>query len=567
MPINLTDFPQAWYTDQELEADDDVYPKLDTNEVDVDPEDAFLLSDILEKLPANAANGSMDPNKAPGVIDSTNVTWLRRTEYLAAEEKKRKRDELMSKGSSESIDTSREAQVYRIKEAFRLANAPLSSIRHPTKSHLKAVGSYSLLPDPDTWATQYDVFRFGDLPGRLKDNKPLADPRLTTSILRPHFDLVGQPLYSLFLIDIPQVADEEATAEAEEENLEKEEDIFGEGDDEEGGDGSDRKNQAKRPKVVFRSLEETIQLEDEESKRATRMRAVGMSGDAEKQDAEEAPFDTEQSEEDGVLLGHVRDYEAHDESTRKDQELILTFIDDVASGEHLPPVVQFERSYRQTSESEADSKVDQTGVVYYHPVSLRASMRVKRRRANDPLPPEHWDSVRLGKRSLSMYEKIDRLHVRSTVDDMDPMRLPERIEIPVEDDADVEDVEETADAEHDDVDVHKDGEEIDTVAGPKADGQDQTADEEEDQGQDGSNSEGDEDQSGSGSEGAQSDEEMDDDELAALQAEAGADAAQDDEAEGGGRRRSRRAAVDAADQNNAEQKPRELLSMDVDEED
>lgn len=163
MPLNMTDFPQAWYTDQEIEADENIFPRLESID-DVDPEDAFLLSDLLGKLPNNA-NTLGRGTGAGKEVEKGQVTWLRRTEYLGAE-KKRKERETASRSQNDIIDSSRKAQLARIKESFQMANQPLSSLRHPTKPALKAVEEHQLLPDPDTWATRYDVFRFGDPPGR-----------------------------------------------------------------------------------------------------------------------------------------------------------------------------------------------------------------------------------------------------------------------------------------------------------------------------------------------------------------------------------------------------------------
>jgi hypothetical protein len=63
--------------------------------------------------------------------------------------------------------------------------------------------------------------------------------------------------------------------------------------------------------------------------------------------------------------------------------------------------------------------------------------------ANDPGPTDHWDAINLGKRSLSMYEKIDRLHERKNVDDMAASKLPDRLELPqeVEEEAEGNDIE------------------------------------------------------------------------------------------------------------------------------
>ncbi|MCO5555818.1 hypothetical protein L7F22_009363 [Adiantum nelumboides] len=572
MPLNLTDFPQAWYTDQELEADDNVFPRLDSSEVDIDPEDAFLLSDMLEKLPGTS-NGLDRAQGGPGgPVDTNDITWLRRTEYLAAEQQKRKKRDLNDR-SNEKIDSSREGQLTRIEESFRVANQSLASLRHPTKSGLRAVDSFSLLPDPDTWATQYNVFRFGDPPGRLSDNKPIDDPRLETE----------------------RVDEEEGGAN------EEDGDLF---------DDDDENRPKKKKKFIERTQEEQLAIENAESVRLIQSRKEGQEVDAQEQDIVEAPFDTEESEQTPFSLAHTKDYEAHDESNRKDQELIFTYIDtesqndgEGVKGGSLPAVSRFENSYRLQEGSKADTNGNashnaQDKVIYYHPVTSRAALRVRRRRANDPLPPEHWDAVSLQKRSLSMYEKIERLHDRIAVDDLDLKRLPDKIELPAEEVIDEGDEKEAivegeataregsvdADGEADEDEVESrqgssgprakrdrgvirdddDDEDVATEAkeslvktkASKEDDEEENEDEEE--GSDG-------DASGSEDSAAQSDEDMDEDELAALQADAGEDAAPEEE-EAGGRRRSRRGATG---QNDVEEnpEPKEPLSMDVDEED
>lgn len=167
MPLNMTDFPQLWYTDQEIEADPELFPRLESAD-DVDEEDAFLLSDLLGKLPSTVktTNRGAVPGRGE-VVEKGQVTWLRRTEYLGAEKKRRERELIASRYNADKIDASRDAQLKRIKESFTMANQPLSSIRHPTKSGLRAVEEHQVLPDPDTWASRFDVFRFGDPPGRL----------------------------------------------------------------------------------------------------------------------------------------------------------------------------------------------------------------------------------------------------------------------------------------------------------------------------------------------------------------------------------------------------------------
>jgi RNA polymerase II-associated factor 1 len=165
MPLNMSDFPQMWYTDQEIEADDNLIPRLESAD-DVDDEDAFLLSDLLGKLPSSARVSSKGVGGVVQDADKGNVTWLRRTEYLGAEKKKRERELIAHRFQADKIDTSREGQLERINSSFAIAHKPLSSLRHPTKPGLTAVEEHQLLPDPETWATRYDVFRFGDAAGR-----------------------------------------------------------------------------------------------------------------------------------------------------------------------------------------------------------------------------------------------------------------------------------------------------------------------------------------------------------------------------------------------------------------
>lgn len=91
----------------------------------------------------------------------------------------------------------------------------------------------------------------------------------------------------------------------------------------------------------------------------------------------------------------LRDYETHDESMRKDQELIVSFLtgpsrierDDAngagpeageANNGVLPPLTAYEKSF-QTKRGDA---VRGGNVALYHPVSMRASLRVKRRRVS-----------------------------------------------------------------------------------------------------------------------------------------------------------------------------------------
>ena len=65
------------------------------------------------------------------------------------------------------MDVSREAQLASIESSFAAAHGAdeLGTLQHPTKTRLRAVATYEILPDADVWANVYDLFRFSERPG------------------------------------------------------------------------------------------------------------------------------------------------------------------------------------------------------------------------------------------------------------------------------------------------------------------------------------------------------------------------------------------------------------------
>jgi RNA polymerase II-associated factor 1 len=59
------------------------------------------------------------------------------------------------------------AQIESIETSFRepLTEADLVKLRHPTKSHLRALDSHEVLPDTRIWANAYDLVKFSERPG------------------------------------------------------------------------------------------------------------------------------------------------------------------------------------------------------------------------------------------------------------------------------------------------------------------------------------------------------------------------------------------------------------------
>ena len=110
----------------------------------VDDEDAFLLSDDLASE-AGAGIEAQGQGLAKAQAQAANVTWLRRTEYLSAEQRKQRGVD--AKHAAPQLDTSRPAQIERIEQGFAAANTPLSSLSHPSKPGVHAVDAYEVLPD------------------------------------------------------------------------------------------------------------------------------------------------------------------------------------------------------------------------------------------------------------------------------------------------------------------------------------------------------------------------------------------------------------------------------------
>jgi len=134
------------------------------------------------------------------------VSWLRRTEYVTAKDgisrgqvlarccgyirpriwlttaiyREDEEDE-----EEIEVDISRDAQIQDVEATFPPSYRGIdpSTIKHPTKPNRKAVEVFDLLPDPETFATTSDIFRFPERPGERSLFQ--EDPRLDCALLRP----------------------------------------------------------------------------------------------------------------------------------------------------------------------------------------------------------------------------------------------------------------------------------------------------------------------------------------------------------------------------------------------
>lgn len=140
------------------------------------------------------------------------------------------------------IDTSREGHISRIESTFSKASTPLSKLKHSTKSHLKAIDSYEVLPDRDTWSTQYQILKFSDWPGKVTkptnvngneesqrgqnptsgEGKAIKDERIDLALFRPVMDLHGEQRISLYLPahePVVRIGNENGEASGEDDEL------------------------------------------------------------------------------------------------------------------------------------------------------------------------------------------------------------------------------------------------------------------------------------------------------------------------------------------------------------
>jgi RNA polymerase II-associated factor 1 len=179
MPLDLGKWESIW--DGTL--DDSALNPNPTNTPILDPEDEYLLAE----LPSSFVNGHSTPGGVASVttpVSTPFVPWLRKTEYISSRDGAHRATHEIKQADT-AVDVSREAQIRDIELTFAAQSEgnDISTLRHPSKPHLRAVESYEILPDPDIWANAYDLFRFAERPGERPPEQ--SDLRLDSAILRP----------------------------------------------------------------------------------------------------------------------------------------------------------------------------------------------------------------------------------------------------------------------------------------------------------------------------------------------------------------------------------------------
>ncbi|GMK55486.1 hypothetical protein CspeluHIS016_0205420 [Cutaneotrichosporon spelunceum] len=214
MPIDLNNFDGVWDGN-----DASLNPTLDT--VKLEPGDAALLAPL--RILAKTANGAPVPSSV-----KPEVSWMRNSSYIQRRETTRRRAAAEAV-QEEEADASEAAQITAIEKSFLdLHSQELAEIRHPhpKRKHLRAVESYDVLPDDDTWSSSYILLKFPERPSAATAQNPSAKAsrgRLDRALLRPVVE-EDQALVDFFLPkeeDLSRVSaleehpiDSEAAAEA-----------------------------------------------------------------------------------------------------------------------------------------------------------------------------------------------------------------------------------------------------------------------------------------------------------------------------------------------------------------
>ncbi|PWN20336.1 hypothetical protein BCV69DRAFT_206499 [Microstroma glucosiphilum] len=417
MPLDINAFPELWATDAQGRPIDGAPPPLDASQIH--SEDAWLLNPSLATAPApplitpaylqnqhaNGASGTATPPvEALGAKD---VGWLRRTEYLGADRKAKAEAAVRSARQQDrsGVDVSPSAEATRIEASFAAAEVPLEKLQHPTKKDLKPVESFELLPDFDTWATQYHVLKFSDAPGRHEESRQVIDPRLHLSLLRARPDpFTMRPLVSFFL---PTTIPADLSPQEFDELLLADPDAF---------DEEDRAFFQDQAGSLDDSVREAAVLRREE-----RRRRSGWAADLPQEPEEVEGEDDEVTQEKQVAFSrerakvttpysHQRDYEPERLGGEEEWQriLVLNFSEDEASTS-VQPIVASERQRVRDGYKEGSAKK-----AYYHPITQRTTLRVKRSRRPDAhnADPDYWQSIALTHQELSERDQLKRLYKR-----------------------------------------------------------------------------------------------------------------------------------------------------------
>lgn len=185
MPLNLIDLPEK----------ETIYGlKYNGMNLPLHPSDQLLLADPTKNIKTK----------------SDSVSFLRRTQYISSDIQSKKdssiKNKLINVRNKKDDGLDPKAQLKAIEETFETPD--LSSIRHPTKKHLKAKKIWNFLPDTSMLDQSYYDVKFmtsasiSKNKDKSKDSiKSINDPRLLTALFREIELNKSTKLVSFYLTD------------------------------------------------------------------------------------------------------------------------------------------------------------------------------------------------------------------------------------------------------------------------------------------------------------------------------------------------------------------------------
>lgn len=182
MPIDLTLIPGIYEGDETL-----MYPPAIPEKLD--PKDQALLK------------GTTDGQGAKLAAESA---FLRRTQYISSElatsskKKQLEADRVRRMKDALKVELDPAEQLLAIEKTFETARCPLSDLKHPAKRGLKAMQSWTVMPDSERFDQQCVNAKFPSNPApRTKSNAAAEDedPRLQVCCMIPRIvdDTIDAP--------------------------------------------------------------------------------------------------------------------------------------------------------------------------------------------------------------------------------------------------------------------------------------------------------------------------------------------------------------------------------------
>lgn len=166
MPMNLANLPDK----------NTIYGlKSNGTNLPLHPSDQLLLADPSKNIKTK----------------SDSVSFLRRTQYISSDIQNQQKSAIKTTNIKRDDELDPKVQLKEVEDMFEVLSPDLSTIKHPTKKHLKAKKVWNFLPDTSMLDQSYYDVKFTSSASISKSRdksknpiKSIKDPRLLTAIFR-----------------------------------------------------------------------------------------------------------------------------------------------------------------------------------------------------------------------------------------------------------------------------------------------------------------------------------------------------------------------------------------------